>query len=60
MFWIYLIICVILVFLVPPLKRFLFATIFYTILLIIMLSIFGPIGILLFILLLILAALGKN
>lgn len=60
MFWIYLLICVLLVFLVPSIRRFLFGTIFYTIVLIILLSIFGPIAILIFIILLILVAIGKD
>lgn len=60
MFWIYLLICILLVFLVPSIRRFLFGTIFYTIVLIILLSIFGPIAILIFIILLILVAIGKD
>lgn len=60
MFWIYLLICILLVFLVPSIRHFLFGTIFYTIVLIILLSIFGPIAILIFITLLILVAIGKD
>lgn len=59
MFWLYLLICILLVFFVPTLRHLLFGAIFYTILLIILLSIFGPIAILLFIILLILVSIGK-
>ena len=55
MFWI----CILLVFLVPTLRHLLFGAIFYTIVLIVLLSIFGPIAILIFIILLILVAIGK-
>ena len=59
MFWIYLLICILLVFLVPTLRHLLFGIIFYTIVLIFLLSIFGPIAILIFIILLILVTIGK-